>query len=405
MPMFPKIPRLAPSPAMHARRSLADLLLTQQPKLRFALAMWLISLCTYLLYSGILLYQVHLGFVRPTPAALCIAGALLANFGFYVAMRSGWSARLGGNQLGLGNAQLATGMVFMWANYAIVGPASGSTLIILASHMVYALFNLSARRVAVLAAVSLAGLALTMWLAHVLDPARYDPDLQIVGWLYACLVIPLIALLAQRVARMNDAIRTQSQKLADALARVQELATRDDLTRLYNRRHMMELMEMQLAQRERSSAPLCIALLDIDHFKRVNDLHGHHTGDEVLRRFAAETSGAMRSSDLVARWGGEEFIVMFPATPMAQAQTALLRLESRLLGANFNDLAADLRITFSAGLIEVRHGEALQACIERADRAMYRAKAAGRNRVDFADSSLLAQALPEPLPAAAPEPA
>jgi len=79
---------------------------------------------------------------------------------------------------------------------------------------------------------------------------------------------------------------------------------------------------------------------------------------------------------------------MFPATPMAQAQTALLRLESRLAGADFSALAADLRVTFSAGLIEVRDGEALHACIERADRAMYRAKAAGRNRVDFADSTV-----------------
>ena len=373
---------------MHQRRSLADLLLTQQPKLRFALTMWAISLCTYLLYGGILLYQVHLGYVRPAAAAVCVAASLLANLGFYAAMRSGWTARLGRSQLGLGHVQLATGMVFMWANYAIVGPASGSTLIILASHMVYALFSMSARRVAVLAAVSLAGLALTMVLAQAFDPSRYDPDLQIVGWLYAALVIPLIALLAQRVARMNDAIRTQSQKLADALARVQELATRDDLTRLFNRRHMVELMEMQLAQHRRSGAPLCIALLDIDHFKRVNDAHGHHVGDEVLRRFAAEAAGAMRGSDLLARWGGEEFIAMFPATPMAQAQTALLRLESRLAGADFSALAADLRVTFSAGLIEVRDGEALHACIERADRAMYRAKAAGRNRVDFADSTV-----------------
>ena len=161
----------------------------------------------------------------------------------------------------------------------------------------------------------------------------------------------------------------------------------------------------QLAQRQRSDAALCIALLDIDHFKSVNDLHGHHIGDEVLRRFATETSGAMRSSDLVARWGGEEFIVMFPATPMTHAQTALVRLEARLAATGFTDLAADLCVTFSAGLIEVRRGEALHACIERADRAMYRAKAAGRNRVDFADSALLPQALPEPLSPAAPEPA
>jgi diguanylate cyclase (GGDEF)-like protein len=142
----------------------------------------------------------------------------------------------------------------------------------------------------------------------------------------------------------------------------------------------MEQMQTEFRKVVRKPTPLCVALIDIDLFKSVNDRIGHGAGDEVLRRFAASAKTVVRNTDLLGRWGGEEFLLMFPDTLGAQAEVALQRLRNHLSRLDFNDVAADLKVTFSAGLVEMVPQDTLEAAIERADQAMYRAKAGGRNR-------------------------
>ena len=163
---------------------------------------------------------------------------------------------------------------------------------------------------------------------------------------------------------------------------MQDLAIWDDLTQVHNRRHLMEQMQAEHRKLARKPAPVCLALLDIDFFKNVNDQHGHAAGDEVLRRFAAAAKTIVRNTDLLGRWAGEEFMVMFPDTPSAQAEVALQRLRNHLNRMVLDDIAPGLKLSFSGGLVELARGEALEAAIERADQAMYRAKTAGRNRIE-----------------------
>ena len=124
-----------------------------------------------------------------------------------------------------------------------------------------------------------------MVLCHQWQPARYPAGEQLIAFLYACLVVVLIARLAGIVAQMNEGLRTQQRELASALEKVRQLATRDDLTQVHNRRHITELMRIEQAQHERSGSPLCAALLDIDFFKVVTTASAP-PGDDVLRRFA-----------------------------------------------------------------------------------------------------------------------
>lgn len=160
-----------------------------------------------------------------------------------------------------------------------------------------------------------------------------------------------------------------------------ELATRDELTRVHNRRHMGEQLEHQKALHARSGQPLCLALLDIDLFKSINDRFGHAAGDAVLVRFANVARHTLRGMDLLGRWGGEEFLVAFPHTSLDDAERALNRIREALAKADFTDLGSELRITFSGGLVLLGQEESIGATVERADQAMYRAKAAGRNCV------------------------
>lgn len=165
--------------------------------------------------------------------------------------------------------------------------------------------------------------------------------------------------------------------------RIREVAARDALTGLLNRRSVLAAAPGGDARRRRDR-PLAVVLIDVDHFKRVNDTYGHAAGDEVLRQVAARLRHGLRSDDLIARWGGEEFLLLLHGTGLDVA-AALAERQRRLVAdmpVALPQTAAPLAVTVSAGVSVVADGErGLEAALERADRALYRAKAAGRNAV------------------------
>ena len=183
--------------------------------------------------------------------------------------------------------------------------------------------------------------------------------------------------------RQSTEKRRLSALVEDKTTELHRLATRDELTGLHNRRHLCALLERQRAQHAESRRPMCVALLDIDFFKSFNDRHGHAMGDATLIRFAAVTTQTLRAADLLGHWGGEEFLLAFPNTSTEQAQQVLSRLREALMATNLTDLGSDLRLRFSGGLTLLDPLQPVSAAVARADQAMYRAKAAGRNRVEM----------------------
>ena len=171
-----------------------------------------------------------------------------------------------------------------------------------------------------------------------------------------------------------------NDKLAAALAQIEALLRHDDLTGVSNRRGVMErLHEVRTAAQERGEV-LCVALLDIDHFKRINDSFGHEGGDRVLRAFGALLKSQLRSTDGVGRYGGEEFLLVLPDTGLAQAGELLERLRLRIAEAPWTHTLGDgARVTCTLGAAQYRTGESVEATIARADAALYRGKAQGRN--------------------------
>lgn len=353
-------------------------LLGSDPLIRKQVGVVLFSTVTYVLYGLITLAQAALG-VMPWPLAWALFGGSMAmNAVFYVAARSGAVAK--GSDPGLGRTQLLVGVLCMYIGYAAAGPSASATLLAMASHIVYSMFAMTPRQVWRLVLGSLGGLALTMALCHWAWPERYAVPVQASGLLYALMVVPLIALLAHRVTHMTTTLKRQHGELQTALAKLEELATRDELTRTHNRRHMGELLRQQQALHQRLGQPLSVALIDIDHFKSVNDHHGHAMGDEVLRHFARAMGGQLRAVDEIARWGGEEFLVLLPGTGTAEALVAMNRLQQHLAEAPPDGLPGGLRISFSAGVTEIGPQDTVDAAVERADQAMYRAKTSGRAR-------------------------
>lgn len=334
------------------------------------------STATYLLYGLITWYQVRVGLMRSDIGWTLTLLALSFNFLAYLVVRNGWV--LTGRDPGLARTQLLFGVAMMFAAYAALGPGASGLLVVMASHVVYSMFIMKPRQVWTLVGFTLSGLGVTMLACHWLWPERYDFAVQANGFLYALLVMPLIALLAHRITSMTQRLKAQHLELQDALGRLHELATRDELTRTHNRRHITELLEIEQAQHRRMNLPLCVALIDIDLFKSVNDRHGHAVGDEVLRGFSQFARQQLRESDLLGRWGGEEFLVVLPNTSRASALLAMNRLQQRLAAVSSDIMPMGLRITFSAGVTELSSDEDIDHAIERADQAMYRAKTSGR---------------------------
>jgi diguanylate cyclase (GGDEF)-like protein len=162
------------------------------------------------------------------------------------------------------------------------------------------------------------------------------------------------------------------------------MAIRDELTGLYNRRHVRELLEHEKNRSLRGGDIFCLAMLDIDHFKNVNDTYGHHAGDEVLKAVATTIKTTMRITEFCGRYGGEEFLIILPQTDIKGAFIGAERVRTNIENTLFPDIGPDFKITVSIGLSEYKMEKDIDDVIAHADEALYRAKKGGRNRVEFA---------------------
>ncbi|WP_445001175.1 sensor domain-containing diguanylate cyclase [Halomonas mongoliensis] len=165
--------------------------------------------------------------------------------------------------------------------------------------------------------------------------------------------------------------------------RLERQASRDYLTGLYNRRAFDAALRQAMQQAEGQAQPLSLLLLDIDHFKRINDRYGHEVGDRVLQSLARQLGSSLRSTDLLARWGGEEFAILLAGTSLPGAQTFANRLRTQVAEHRLQGLS----VTVSIGIGELRYGEEPDSLLSRVDRALYRAKHAGRNQVRVDDQA------------------
>jgi diguanylate cyclase len=192
------------------------------------------------------------------------------------------------------------------------------------------------------------------------------------------IVARFVESLRQRVKERNEALRA-------ALSRIEILAQHDELTGLPNRRALMQWLTDQLRQSDRNDQPLTVAIIDLDHFKRVNDRYGHTIGDLVLQRFSECGLAAIRTSDRLGRLGGEEFLVGLFGTSLEEAEEPLQRIRAKIASLDLSDIDRRLSVTVTIGAASYRRGEMIEDLIQRADAALYRGKRSGRNCVVLAD--------------------
>ncbi len=346
-----------------------------------SLAMALMVFCAYMLHYAVRVADVRPGWPLWTWTALSLGGMAA----LYAAIRSGWSRRFADPSLTA--VQIAFAITSAATGYAQAGLLRGGAFPVLTLILMFGMFQLRARSAYALCAYALALFGAVMVSMTRLQPQIYTVEAELGHFLMLAIMLPAVAVLTAKLSRIRYRLAAQREELERALAQLSAIATRDDLTGLPNRRQVSALMEQEMQRSLRHGHGFCIALLDLDHFKRVNDQHGHAAGDAVLRAFARAGQAALRATDVIARWGGEEFLVLLPDTAMPLALVGMERLRQQTAALRIDtEDGAQLSVTVSIGLTEHRRHEALSETLERADQLLYQAKAAGRDRICASDA-------------------
>ncbi|SFR66759.1 diguanylate cyclase (GGDEF) domain-containing protein [Marinobacter daqiaonensis] len=197
-------------------------------------------------------------------------------------------------------------------------------------------------------------------------------------------VLSILAYLGSFISQLRSELSMRNRELKHANLELVELATRDPLTSLPNRRTVMEQFEKEVARSDRQTEgtkALGISVLDIDHFKKINDTFGHQAGDEILRKVSRTIEATIRRGDYVGRIGGEEFLLIFPDTAPDHAIPAAERIRRAVSALRFDELPESYRVTVSQGVAIHQPGETVENNFKRADEALYQAKNSGRNQV------------------------
>lgn len=369
------------SEAASVRSRLASRVLGPPGHQRVRVSQTLLALLAYALFALLQQSEVSLGMVDARASRWLTTYNLAGAVGFYLLIRSGANQRLSRRDPSLTLPQSLFALTSITWSYAITGPARGAVMCILVLVIVFGMFRLTPRQSRGLAMAGFGMLAAVMAWRAVGAPAVYDPRVELVHFVFAAIVIGATAALSIRLGRLRARLSEQKAELERALDINREMATRDALTGLLNRRAMLELLQQEQPPRApRAGGATAVALIDLDWFKRINDTHGHGVGDAVLQRFAERAREVLRGGDALARWGGEEFLVLMPGATREAGLAVMERLQQRLAATSAGLMPAGLAVSFSAGVVQWADGESADTLVERADHAMYRAKTGGRAR-------------------------
>lgn len=362
--------------------SLADRVFGTEPKQRLRLVQCGVAMLLVLGSVFNMQYLVFAGLAPAWPVALWSVVLVGGFAAFFAVIRSGANLKL--PDPALTQPQMVFAIVCGAAGYALAGAGRGGAFPILMVIFMFSMYALPPSQVMRIAlfAVVLFGATMAAMAWH--DPATYEPAVEWGHFIMIAVMVPAIAVLAGQLSRLRERMRRQKKELSAALARIQDLATRDEMTGLINRRHMQELMEQERQRGVRSGYTFCLAMIDLDGFRKINDQQGHEFGDRLLKRFAREALNVIRISDLLGRWQGEQFLLLLSDTRASLARLGLERLRERIFAMQIDAQGPPIHVSFSAGVTEHRAGESVADTIARADQALRAAKGAGRNRVVLA---------------------
>jgi len=342
---------------------------------RFFMASTMYIFCPFLAYVAYLAnfmeWQAIYGYIIAVP---------IINIGLYIVFRTGLNLKM--PDPSLTSVQICISMLMVMYGMYYANEARGALLLVYVIILLFGIFRLNTRSFLYVSAFTLLTYGGDIALLHIYRPQSVNFKIEYLQWGLLALVLVVFSIIGGYISSLRQKLSISKSQQAKSIELIKDMAIRDELTSIYNRRHLMELLDYEKNRSLRGGGNFCLAMLDIDYFKNVNDTYGHLAGDEVLRAVATMINKSLRNTEFCGRYGGEEFLIVLTQTDIKGALICAERVRTNIENILFPDLSSDFKVTVSIGLSEYQRGENVEEIISRADEALYRAKKGGRNRVD-----------------------
>lgn len=372
---------------------------TDDHRQRLRLRRYYMACVGYFMWAGIVAIAVYADqlHIQQNTLVYLITGTFISQLIFFILLRSGANKRFALPAMTL--PQMLVALVWVLVVMALTHEIRGLLICIYMVVLLFGIFELSRKEFTILAIIAFTCFLLLVIIEQSLMPDRYTPQQQILTLLVLGGVLCWTAFFGTYVSNLRYRLGQRNDKLEQALGRIQELAERDDLTGIYNRRYIMDVLQRLQAIADRGQETFSLCIMDLDHFKEVNDRYGHVAGDQALVDFTRLANQTLRGMDIIGlsntdgrrvlemalgRYGGEEFMVVMPATDWQGAYQCAERLRSEQQKLAMNN--PGIAVTLSAGVAEYSPDESISQLLRRVDKALYKAKATGRNRVVIAEN-------------------
>ncbi len=343
---------------------------------RFFMAASAYALCSSLAYVSYLS-----GFMERE----CIWGFLIIipiiNITLYLLFRTGLNLKMADPSLTAIQMSAAI-LVTMYGMY-FANESRGVLLLIYVMILIFGIFRLNTSSFLYISAFTLLTYGIDIVLLHLYRPQGINFNIEYLQWGVLALVMVAFSIIGGYISSLRQNLSISKSQQAKSIEIIREMAIRDELTGLFNRRHLMELLDQEKKRSSRGGGMFCLAMLDIDHFKNVNDVHGHLAGDEVLRTVATMMNNSLRNTEFCGRYGGEEFMIVLTQTDIKGALICAERVRTNIKNIVFPEIDTNFKVTVSIGVSEYQMREDVEKVISRSDEALYRAKKGGRNRVEY----------------------
>ena len=333
----------------------------------------LVSVAVYLPCALLLALVAWLGYLPEWFVPVWLATFALANLVFFALIQTNANLRFKDPSMTMAQMAVAIAAVAMVLYHAQA--ARGALLMFLLVVLFFGVLQLKTAEVLVMGALCSLAYGAVIVLLTLNRPGQVNVKLEWVQWIA---LTATLAVLCPFVGYLGNIRR----RLGESLRAIKELAQRDALTGIFNRHHLTETLEREIARCERGAAPLLLAVVDVDHFKRINDTHGHLVGDRVLQAVAGRLQDTLRKGDYLARFGGEEFVLLMAVNGPDAAQATCDRMRTSVEQLQIDELGSQ-RVTVSVGGSFHRPQDTQGSLLQRADAALYRAKCNGRNRAEL----------------------
>lgn len=340
---------------------------------RLRLRRLLLSVAVYVPCALMLATVSWLGFLPPWFPPVWVAIFTCTNLLFFTLIKANINLRFKDPSMTMAQMAVAIGAVAFILYHA--GAIRGGLLILLLVIMLFGVLRLTTAELLAMGALCSAAYSAVILLLTVNRPNLVDTRVEWVQW---TTLTTTMAVAAPLVGYMS----TVRRRLTESLRTIKDMAQRDALTGIFNRHHMGETLDREISRCERGASKFFVLIADIDHFKQINDNHGHLVGDQVLKAVAESMRQVLRKADYLARYGGEEFVFIIAADDEREAKAAGERIRANVEQLRVPELPTH-GLSISIGGTFFRRGDTQAAVLGRADAALYRAKHGGRNRVEL----------------------